>query len=147
MPGGNTEAQALLGGDRIAAAKLGEKLLIPANDNFVERPWGSFAMHEFKRSQSATKTRIGEAFELAADDRDAEARRYSSTVHLADGSTVSLPKLLEVHAETLLGAAFVAAHGPRWPLHRLSRIVGDAAIESTKASCHVSVIRLPERIG
>jgi mannose-6-phosphate isomerase class I len=60
--------------------------------------------------------RIGEAFELAADDRDAEARRYPSTLHLADGSTVSLPKLLEVHAETLLGAAFVATHGPRWPL-------------------------------
>jgi hypothetical protein len=73
-------------------------------------------MHDFKRLRAASNVRIGEAFEISADDRDDEARRYPSTLRLGDGSTVSLPALLALHAETLFGARFVAQHGRRWPL-------------------------------
>ena len=48
MPTGETEAQALLHGDRAAAARLATGLLQPLNNNFVERPWGGFALHELK---------------------------------------------------------------------------------------------------
>jgi mannose-6-phosphate isomerase class I len=60
--------------------------------------------------------RIGECFEIAADDRDAEARSYPSRIRFRDGSVATLPALLDAHAETLLGARFVARHGKRWPL-------------------------------
>jgi mannose-6-phosphate isomerase class I len=116
VPQGETEAQALLRGDRVAAARLAGKLLLPLNDNFVERPWGSLGMHEFKRVQSSTAARIGEAFEICADEGDDEARRYPSTLRFDDGSTLTLSALLAQHAETLLGASFVANHGKRWPL-------------------------------
>ena len=118
MPTGETEAQALLRGDRAAAARLATGLLQPLNDNFVERPWGGLAMHEFMGSPKsvAAGRRIGESFEIAADDTDDEASRYPSKIRLADGSVVSLPALLDVHAETLLGSEFVARHGKRWPL-------------------------------
>src|SRR5687768_12628615 len=106
VPHGETEAQALLRGDRVAAARLAGKLLRPLNDNFVARPWGSLGMREFKRLPQSASARIGEAFEICADDRDGEARRYPSTIPLDDGSTLSLPALLAVHAETLLGAQF-----------------------------------------
>lgn len=119
MPTGETEAQALLRGDRAAAAALAAKLLQPLNDNFVERPWGGLGMHDFKRlsiAPNAPRARFGEAFEISADDGDDEARRYPSLVRLDDGSTVSLPALLAVHGQTLLGAEFVATHGKRWPI-------------------------------
>jgi mannose-6-phosphate isomerase class I len=116
VPQGETEAQALLRGDRVAAARLAGKLLRPLNDNFVERPWGSLGMREFKRLPPSSSARIGEAFEICADDRDDEARRYPSTLRFDDGSTLSLPSLLAIHAETLFGAKFVATHGKRWPL-------------------------------
>ena len=60
--------------------------------------------------------RIGECFEIAADDRDAEARRYPSRIRFRDGSMATLPALLDAHAETLLGRPFVARHGKHWPL-------------------------------
>lgn len=119
MPQGETEAQALLRGDRAAATRLACKLLHPSNDNFVERPWGGLGMHDFKRLDTksrAPQRRIGEAFEICADDSDDEARRFPSTIRFDDGSTITLPALLATHAETLLGANFVARHGPRWPL-------------------------------
>ncbi len=116
MPAGVTVAQALLRGDRAAAVRLAGRLLQPLNDNFVERPWGGLAMHAFKRSQASSNARIGEAFEIAADDSDEEARRYPSSIRLDDGSTLSLASLLAAHGETLLGADFVARHGKRWPM-------------------------------
>lgn len=119
MPTSDTEADILLRGDRSAAARLASALVVPLNDNFVERPWGGFRLRELKRARSdgtVLRTRIGECFEVAADDRDAEARRYPSRVRFRDGSVAALPALLDVHAETLLGARFVARHGKRWPL-------------------------------
>jgi mannose-6-phosphate isomerase class I len=116
VPAGVTEAQALLRGDRAAAIRLAGKLLQPLNDNFVERPWGGLGMRAFKGLSASSNARIGEAFEISADDSDGEARRYPSSIRLADGSTLSLPSLLAVHGETLLGAEFVARHGKRWPL-------------------------------
>jgi len=116
VPTSEHEADALLRGERAAAARLASALLVPLNDNFVDRPWGGFRLPELKRARAGTGRRIGECFEIAADDRDEEARRHPSRVRLADGSVASVPALLEVHAETLFGAAFVARHGRRWPL-------------------------------
>ena len=116
MPTSGTEADVLLRGERASAARLASALLVPLNDNFVERPWGGFRLPELKRARAGAGRRIGECFEIAADDRDEEARRHPSRVRLADGSVASVPALLDVHAETLFGAAFVARHGRRWPL-------------------------------
>ncbi|HZF28325.1 MAG TPA: type I phosphomannose isomerase catalytic subunit [Gammaproteobacteria bacterium] len=60
--------------------------------------------------------RFGECFEIAADDSDAEARQYPSVIRLDDGSEVSLPALLDAHADTLLGEDFVRRYGRRFPL-------------------------------
>jgi mannose-6-phosphate isomerase class I len=119
VPTKEHEADVLLRGDRAAAARLSSALLVPLNNNFVERPWGGFRLRELKRAGAAgadTQQRVGECFEIAADDRDAEARRYPSRVRVGDGSVASLPALLAANAETLFGAAFVARHGRRWPL-------------------------------
>ena len=119
MPTSDTEADILLRGERAAALRLASKLVVPLNDNFVERPWGGFRLRELKRARSdgtCSRMRIGECFEIAADDRDAEARRYPSRIRFRDGSVATLPALLDAHAETLLGARFVARHGRRWPL-------------------------------
>jgi hypothetical protein len=131
VPQGETEAQALLRGDRAAAARLAGKLLQPANDNLVARPWGGRGMYAFKRMSDSPNVRVGEAFEISADDRDDEARRYPSSLRLGDGSTVSLPALLELHAETLLGPRFVARHGRRWPL--LPKILAVGELLSVQA--------------
>jgi hypothetical protein len=99
---------------------LATGLLQPLNNNFVERPWGGFAIYALKRCvepvEAARGKRIGEAFEISADDGDDEARKYPSKIRLRDGSVVSLPALLDVHADTLLGPQFVGRHGRRWPL-------------------------------
>src|SRR5690606_20428701 len=50
------------------------------------------------------------------DAADVEAAQYPSIVPLADGTEVPLPRLLERHAEALLGADFVRRYGRRWPL-------------------------------
>jgi mannose-6-phosphate isomerase class I len=88
-------------------------------------------MHEFKRVRLAAAARIGEAFEISADDEDDEARRYPSTIRFEDGSSLSLPVLLALHAERLLGAKFVAAHGKRWPL--LPKMLAVAELLSVQA--------------
>jgi mannose-6-phosphate isomerase class I len=41
---------------------------------------------------------------------------HPSVLALADGSTITLPALLAVHADTLLGEAFVQRNGRRFPL-------------------------------
>jgi mannose-6-phosphate isomerase class I len=119
VPTSDTEADVLLSGERAAALRIASALLVPLNDNFVERPWGGFRLRELKRvpaGGSNSRLRIGECFEIAADDRDAEARRYPSRIRLRDGSVASLPAVLDANAETLLGTRFVARHGRRWPL-------------------------------
>jgi hypothetical protein len=102
-----TLARALLAGDRGIAARLASKLLQPLNNNFVERPWGGGRMQTFKNGAADVPDgakRFGECFEIAADDSDAEARQYPSTIRLDDGSAVSLPE------------EFVRRHGRRFPL-------------------------------
>ena len=50
---------------------------------------------------------------------------------LADGSTITLPALLAVHAETLLGEAFVQRYGRRFPL--LPKLLDVAELLSVQA--------------
>jgi len=114
-----SKADLLLEGDRSTAAALGRKLLKPAADNLVERPWGGTRLPEFKRLDGAAQGQnrpIGESFELAADDDDAEARDHPSVLPLDDGSEIALPRLLSIHAEGLLGEPFVRRHGHKLPL-------------------------------
>lgn len=110
-------ARRLLQGDADLAVSLATSLIVPARDNFVERPWGGTAMARFKRLEVAPGgAPIGETFEIAAFDADAEASRYPSRLALADGSELTLPQLLAVHGRTILGAPFVARFGACFPL-------------------------------
>src|SRR5690606_7504377 len=90
-PSVNTEARALLDGDRAAAARLARTVLKPAKTNFVERPWGGTRIREYEGlcplpdQRRATGMGLGEAFEISAYDQDDEARRHPSIVPLADG--------------------------------------------------------------
>jgi mannose-6-phosphate isomerase class I len=115
VPPDSTIADRLLEGDRTVAAELAECLLKPQRDNLVERPWGGNRLCALKRLPSAGRP-IGESFEISADDGDDEARVHPSVLALADGSTITLPALLAVHADTLLGEEFVRQHGRRFPL-------------------------------
>ena len=115
----STEVERLLQGDRTVAVELATKLLKPRADNLVERPWGGARIREFKglgADPLGPGRPIGESFELAADDGDAEARHHPSMIALADGSVVALPALLALHGDVLLGAAFVSRYGRRLPL-------------------------------
>src|SRR5690348_15194053 len=128
----NTEAERLMAGDGAAAAALGARLLKPRRDNLVERPWGGHRLRDFKRlGAAASRSAIGESFELAADDSDDEARKYPSVIDLPDGSNVTLPALLSAHAETLLGADFVGRYGRRLPL--LPKLLDVAELLSVQA--------------
>ncbi len=51
MPTSETEADTLLRGERAAAVRLASALVVPLNDNFVERPWGGFRLRELKRAR------------------------------------------------------------------------------------------------
>lgn len=129
-----TLADRLLGGDRAAAAELAAGLLKPRRDNLVERPWGGDRLRAFKGLDlvgGAPARRFGESFELSADDTDDEARQHPSVVDLPDGSTVTLPALLAVHAQTLLGEDFVRAYGRRFPL--LPKLLDVAELLSVQA--------------
>jgi hypothetical protein len=115
----STAADRLLSGDAAVAAELAMSLLKPHRDNLVERPWGGARLRAFKglgEDARGAGRPIGESFEISADDGDDEARLHPSIVTLADGSTITLPALLAVHADTLLGEAFVARYGRRFPL-------------------------------
>jgi mannose-6-phosphate isomerase class I len=115
VPPDSTFADRLLEGDRTVAAELAQCLLKPQRDNLVERPWGGNRLSALKRLSPLGRP-IGESFEISADDGDDEARLHPSVLVLADGSTVTLPALLAVHADELLGEAFVRQHGRRFPL-------------------------------
>ena len=122
MPKSESLAERLLHGDAALASALGAELIAPRRDNFVERPWGGTGMRRFKRlcelpaQLEVTGLGLGEAFEIAAYDADPEAASYPSKVRLTDGSEITLPRLLAMHGETLLGREFVARHGARFPL-------------------------------
>ena len=117
-----TEAQALLNGDRETLARVASRLLKPLKNNFVERPWGGTRMREYKRlaplpdQRAVTGMGLGEAFEIAAYDGDSEARQYPSRLRFADGSEVSLARLLDRRAEGLLGSEFLERFGACVPL-------------------------------
>jgi Phosphomannose isomerase type I len=116
-----TLAQRLLQGDSALAEQTASALIIPRRDNFVERPWGGTALRRFKGSElpdhgGTTTVAVGEAFEIAAFDSDAEAARYPSRLRFDDGSEVTLQELLARHGELMLGRSFVARHGACFPL-------------------------------
>jgi len=117
-----TEAEALLNGDRETLVRVASRLLKPLKNNFVERPWGGTRMREYKRlaplpdQRAATGMGLGEAFEIAAYDGDLEARQYPSRLRFADGSELSLARLLDRRAEELLGSEFTERFGACVPL-------------------------------
>ena len=134
MPADSTAADRLLEGDRSVAAALATGLLKPQRDNLVERPWGGARLCEFKgltAAPCATGRPFGESFEISADDGDDEARLHPSVLTLADGSMITLPALLAVHAETVLGEAFVERYGRRFPL--LPKLLDVAELLSVQA--------------
>lgn len=104
------------------AREITAGIIKPLPRNFVERPWGGTRLREFKGlCPLPDQVRIGgaglgESFEIAAFDEDQEAREHPSLVALADGSTVSLPRLLERHADRLLGTQWTTRHGRCIPL-------------------------------
>jgi mannose-6-phosphate isomerase class I len=134
VPPVSTLADRLLEGDRSVAEQLARGLLKPERDNLVERPWGGSRLCEFKgltsiRCESGRP--FGESFEISADDGDDEARLHPSVLTLQDGSTITLPALLAVHAEALLGEAFVERYGRRFPL--LPKLLDVAELLSVQA--------------
>ena len=131
MPPDSTIADRLLKGDRRVAADLATRLLKPQRDNLVERPWGGDRLRSFKSLSASPDRRFGESFEISADDADDEARLHPSVLELADGSTITLPALLAVHADVLLGEPFVRSYGRRFPL--LPKLLDVAELLSVQA--------------
>jgi len=131
VPAASTIADRLLQGDRSIAAELAMGLLKPQRDNLVERPWGGDKLGAFKSVSVPANRRFGESFEISADDGDDEARLHPSVLELADGSTITLPALLAVHADALLGEAFVRLYGRRFPL--LPKLLDVAELLSVQA--------------
>lgn len=134
MPPDSTLADRLLEGDRTVAADLAACLLKPQRDNLVERPWGGDRLCAFKNLESppcSSGRPFGESFEISADDGDDEARLHPSVLELADGSTITLPALLAVHADALLGETFVRRYGRRFPL--LPKLLDVAELLSVQA--------------
>lgn len=113
-----TIAQALLDGREDVLERVASAPLKARADNFVERPWGGFKLREYKglEGEAAGAERLGEAFELAACDADAEARTYPSVIRFSDGSELALPELLQRHAARLLGPGLAEAYGGAFPL-------------------------------
>jgi mannose-6-phosphate isomerase class I len=100
-------------------AEVAAGLVRLRHDNFVERPWGGDWIRRYKQVGAAGRVgqpRWGEAFEISAFDADAEAKQFPSLLTFADGSSVSLPALLQAQGSALLGEDFVARHGSCFPL-------------------------------
>jgi mannose-6-phosphate isomerase class I len=131
VPADSTIADRLLQGDRSVAAELATRLLKPQRGNLVERPWGGDKLSAFKNLSAPANRRFGESFEISADDGDDEARLHPSVLELADGSTITLPALLAVHADVLLGEAFISLYGRRFPL--LPKLLDVAELLSVQA--------------
>jgi mannose-6-phosphate isomerase class I len=131
VPPDSTIADHLLKGDRSVAADLAKRPLKPRRDNLVERPWGGDRLRSFKSLSASSGRRYGESFEISADDADDEARLHPSVLELADGSTITLPALLAVHADALLGEEFIRSYGRRFPL--LPKLLDVAELLSVQA--------------
>ena len=134
MPRSSTIADRLLEGDRRVAAELARSVLKPQRDNLVERPWGGERLCAFKNLSSppcSSGRPFGESFEISADDGDDEARLHPSVLEFSDGSTTTLAALLAVHADALLGEAFVRRYGRRFPL--LPKLLDIAELLSVQA--------------
>jgi mannose-6-phosphate isomerase class I len=131
VPSDSSIADRLLDGDRRAAADLAKRPLKPRRDNLVERPWGGQRLCAFKGLSAPAGRRFGESFEISADDADDEARLHPSILELPDGSTITLPALLAVHADALLGEEFVGRYGRRFPL--LPKLLDVAELLSVQA--------------
>jgi hypothetical protein len=87
------------------------------SDNLVQRPWGGRRLITFKSLEGAARAgSFGESFEVSAFPRDPESARYPSMVEFDDGSAMWLTELLARAGEAVLGPAFFAAYGPRYPL-------------------------------
>jgi hypothetical protein len=96
--------------------------LKPLKTNFVERPWGGTMMREFKQlaplpdQRTVSGMGLGEAFEIAAFDGDAEAKKFPSRLAFGDDNQISLPKLLRERGNELLGTEFIGQFGACMPL-------------------------------
>ena len=95
------------------------------------RRHGSAQFKSLTAAPCGTGRPFGESFEISADDGDDEARLHPSVLALADGSTITLPALLAVHADALLGEAFVQRYGRRFPL--LPKLLDVAELLSVQA--------------
>ncbi|NND59008.1 MAG: hypothetical protein HKN49_01950 [Gammaproteobacteria bacterium] len=115
-------ATRLAAGDREAIRLTCRGPLRLRHDNLVERPWGGLRMLDYKgcyplpAQKQLTGLGLGEAFETAACDRDGESAAFPSTVVLADGSEIALPRLVELAADSILGQDLVTRHGRHIPL-------------------------------
>ena len=111
-------ARAVLQGEHSVLAEVAAGIIRLRHDNFVERPWGGDWIRRYKRVKGPEtgQPRWGEAFEISAYDADTEARQFPSQLQFADGSTLSLPELLEAQGTALLGEKFVIQHGSCFPL-------------------------------
>ena len=105
----------------MADRQLAGRILKPAPNNFVERPWGGTRLREFKTlcplpdQIELTGSGIGESFEIAAFDADEEAARYPSRVRTTAG-WMPLTQLVRDHGETLLGERWISRYGRSIPL-------------------------------
>jgi mannose-6-phosphate isomerase class I len=103
-------------------ASAAPALLIPERNNFVERPWGGLRMRAHKGLCALPDQAViggaglGEAFELAAWEQDAEARAHPSYVRLGASQRVALGDLLQAQPQRILGEAFVQRFGSGFPL-------------------------------
>jgi len=117
-----TVADAIRAQDASCVAEFRRTLLVPFNNNLVPRPWGGSRMLAYKNldgvpdAAGSGSVPVGESFEIAAFDDDAEAERHPSVLACSDGSTVELPELLAAYGDVLLGDAFVARYGRNFPL-------------------------------
>ena len=106
----------------ISDRQLTGRILRTAVNNFVERPWGGTSLREYKglcslpQQVEFTGSGIGESFEIAAFDADAEAALYPSQVEVAAGDWRALPPLIREHADVLLGQEWVDRYGDAIPL-------------------------------
>lgn len=98
------------------------RLIVTARNNFVERPWGGTWLRAFKSlcplpdQVELTGNGIGESFELAAFDGDAEAAMHPSKVVSSNGGVQTLQSMLREHADVLLGEDWIAKYGECIPL-------------------------------
>ncbi len=113
---GSSRLEASRWGEPAALAALASTVIPLRPSRLVPRPWGGRRLAAFLGLPAPVGERVGEAFLVAAHDRDDEARRYPSLALLPDGSELPLPELLAVAGPRLLGEEHLRRHGLHWPL-------------------------------